>query len=171
MPALNRLLRQAISEALHLKGNSNSYASPGRNRQGDRGIGARDGNRKARAGAGDLTSTSWKRSSARRSSTTASGPTAASSTKSARSPSKSACCPEPMVPPCSREVKPRPWSRRHWELRTTNSAWKPSKGNRSSASCCTTISRRSASARSSRCAAPAGAKSATAPWRSAACCR
>ena len=42
-----------------------------------------------------------------------------------------------------------------------------------SASCCTTTSRRSRPARPSRCAAPAAARSATAPWpsaRSRACC-
>ena len=86
----------------------------------------------------------------------------------ARSPSRPASCRAPTAPRCSPAARRRRWSPSRWAPRTTSSAsscW--SRARPPSASCCTTTSRRSAWARSASCAAPAGARSATAPWPSA----
>ena len=67
---------------------------------------------------------------------------------------------------CSPAVRPRRWSPLRSAPRWTNSAWTNSKASRPRATCSITTSRRSRPVKPRRSAAPAVAKSVTAPWLS-----
>jgi len=85
----------------------------------------------------------------------------------ARSQSRSASCPAPTVPHCSRAARPR----QSWSLRSVPGAIRRSstrsRANAAKRSCCTTTFRPSAWVKSVVSAHPSGAKSATAGWPSA----
>ncbi len=90
-------------------------------------------------------------------------PMAANSTRSATSGSKPKPCRAPTVPPSSHAAKHRRLSPSPSAPRTTSSVSNSNPVRLPSASCCTTTSRRSASAKWASCVAQAAAKSATAP--------